>query len=566
MKSYDLRTEPWLQCVRRSGEVFWGSPSDLVSRFDGDPVVSLATPRPDFDGALQEFLIGLLAATFLPSDLEEWEARWQSPPTQAEFGAALEKLPPAFSLDGDGPRFLQDVSVEDLDTAEVWSVESLLISAPGSTLRDARRRTHVTDLFVKEGAVTRVSRSTAAMALITLQTYAPEGGRGHLTSMRGGGPLTTLVDPTRLLGKHQTLWAKLWANVETIEDLRTRHGAELPTDPAAIFPWLGATRTSERPRELQTIPADAHPLQVYFGMPRRIRLAFDGLGRCDITGQEDISTVMSFKMRASGVKYTSWKHPLSPYYTDAGGEKRPVHGQPGGLSWRDWLGAAFAGKTNSGNTAATTVSRFGRRLTDIESGLRRFDIHAFGYDTVHKKARGWVESVLPTFSLNDESNQEFVYNTAEALTHATSNVSLVLSSAIKSGLFSSAEDQKKVETSYASAELWSRTEGHFYKVLDFLVRAEGDLASLNKSVIEQKHSFHEHLKEHALSIFDTWCPASSSEPSELRRRISSRHNLTMTLAGYSKLGTSIFEALEIPVPVQAAKKRNVKRSTQEAKA
>jgi CRISPR system Cascade subunit CasA len=565
MASYDLRTEPWLPWVRRSGELFWGSPSDLVSRFDDDPVVSLATPRPDFDGALQEFLIGLLAATFLPSDLEEWEARWNNPPSREEFDLALAKLPPAFSLDGDGPRFLQDISVEDLDSAEVWSVESLLISAPGSTLRNAGRRTHVTDLFVKEGAVTKMSRSTAAMALITLQTYAPEGGRGHLTSMRGGGPLTTLVDPSRMTSDRVPLWTKLWANVETLEDLRMRRDGAFPTDASAIFPWLAPTRTSERPRELATMPADAHPLQAYFAIPRRIRLEFDGPGQCGITGRDDSITVVSFRMRPYGVRYTAWKHPLSPYYTDKG-EQRPIHGQQGGLSWRDWLSAAFAGKTDSGNDPALSISRFGRRLADIESSVRRFDVHAFGYDTKQNKARGWVESVLPTFSLNDKSKQEFVYNTAEALTQATSNVSLVLSSAIKSGLFSSAEDQKKVETSYASAELWSRTEGRFYEVLDFLVRAEDDLASLNKSVIEHKHSFHAHLKEIALSIFDTWCPAASFEPSELRRRISSRHNLTMTLAGYSKLGTSIFEALEIPIPVQTAKKRTAKRSTQEVKA
>lgn len=565
MASYDLRIEPWLPWVRRSGETFWGSPSDLVSRLDDDPVVSLATPRPDFDGALQEFLIGLLAATFLPEDLEEWEARWQSPPSQPVFDTALEKLPPAFSLDGDGPRFFQDLAAKEFDQAESLSVESLFINAPASSLRDARRRTHVTDLFVKEGTVTRVSRSTAAMALITMQTYAPEGGRGHLTSMRGGGPLTTLVDPTRMMRDGEPLWTKLWANVETLEDLRGRRDGGLPTDSPATFPWLAPTRTSERPRELATMPADAHPLQAYFAIPRRIRLEFDGSGQCDITGRDDSITVVSFRMRPYGVRYASWKHPLSPYYA-VKGEKRPIHGQQGGLSWRDWLSAAFAGKTDSGNDPALTISRFGRRLADIESSVRRFDVHAFGYDTKQNKARGWVESRLPTFSLGDESKQVFAYNTAEALTRATSNVSLVLSSAIKSGLFSSAEDQKKVDATYASAELWSRTERRFYEVLDFVVRAEDDLVSLNKLVIEQKHSFLSHLKKHTLSIFDTWCPAASFESSELRRRISSRHNLTMTLAGYSKLGTSIFEALEIPVPVQAAKKRNAKRSTQEAKA
>jgi CRISPR system Cascade subunit CasA len=88
---------------------------------------------------------------------------------------------------------------------------------------------------VKAGRADQLSRATAAIALYTLQTYAPSGGRGNLTSLRGGGPLTTLVLP----GGEPTLWHVLWANVP--------QGKRPPVrDLPRVFPWLAKTRTADR--------------------------------------------------------------------------------------------------------------------------------------------------------------------------------------------------------------------------------------------------------------------------------------------------------------------------------
>ena len=92
----------------------------------------------------------------------------------------------AFDLDGPGPRFLQDL--DPLEGADDKEIAALLIDAPGAqTLRNNA------DLFVKRGGAPVLSRATAAMALCTLNAYAPSGGAGHRTSLRGGGPMTTLV-------------------------------------------------------------------------------------------------------------------------------------------------------------------------------------------------------------------------------------------------------------------------------------------------------------------------------------------------------------------------------------
>ena len=78
--------------------------------------------------------------------------------------AAFEPLAPAFQLDGDGPRFMQDF--DNLDGAGN-RVAGLLIDAPGDNT--IRRNT---DILVKRGQVTTLCRASAAMALFTLQAYS----------------------------------------------------------------------------------------------------------------------------------------------------------------------------------------------------------------------------------------------------------------------------------------------------------------------------------------------------------------------------------------------------------
>ncbi|HEU4628271.1 MAG TPA: type I-E CRISPR-associated protein Cse1/CasA, partial [Gemmatimonadaceae bacterium] len=205
--TYDLRHECWIPWRRRSGTVAWGPPWLLTDGIAGDdPIVALAAPRPDFDGALQEFLIGLLGVALQVADEEAWETLWRSPPTPEALREKLDRLPQAFDLDGDGPRFVQALPTDDLEAATPLPIEELLVDAKAGLL------------FVKPGRIGRVGRPAAAMALLTMQTYAPEGGRGHYTSLRAGGPLTTLVDPRlddhgQLLAHQRPLWQKLWSNV-----------------------------------------------------------------------------------------------------------------------------------------------------------------------------------------------------------------------------------------------------------------------------------------------------------------------------------------------------------------
>jgi CRISPR system Cascade subunit CasA len=550
--TYDLRRESWIPFRRASGEIEWGPPSFLFEGIDSNPVVALATSRPDFNGALLEFLIGLFTAALKPEDEEAWRELWRTPPSPVDIHAALGRLPDAFGLDGDGARLLQDADLSDFVDCEVNDIELLLIDAAGSQTARLNK-----DLFVKRGRVAKLGRPAAAMTLLALQTYAPSGGQGHRTSMRGGGPLTTLVEPrTRedggSLAHEQPLWRKIWANVETAEQLRARGPDATTTGAALLYPWLAPTRTSNsKAQGRPTTPQDAHPLQAYFGMPRRIRLDFvDEVGVCSLTGERDTAFASTFRARNYGIEYDSWMHPLSPYYRDKNGGWLPIHGQPAGIGWRDWAGLLF-GAPDDGKRPAQCVANFAEnRARKIRVGRPR--LHAFGYDMDNMKARGWVEAELPAYALADHEQEKTLARIAARLTEAASLAASALLIGVKSAWFQRSEDAKG-DLSYVKARFWSETEGGFFAAIERALTI-GAPIDIETTI---KREFREPLEQTALSIFDALCPMDGLEFADVRRLVSARHGLRSDLRGYRKLGSKLFEALALPQPegTKAARKR-----------
>ena len=301
-----------------------------------------------------------------------------SPLDPASLDAAFAPLAHAFALDGEGPRFLQDF--EDL-VSDPEPIERLLIEAPGaSTTRNN------TDLLVHRSRVAILGRAAAAITLFTFQSWAPAGGAGNRTGLRGGGPLTTPVLPR----SEVSIWHLLWANVPC--------GAPPPAaDLPRVFPWLAPTITSEGARIVT--PQNAHPLQCWWGMPRRIRLDFlvdDTAGLCDLTGVPDTIRVASWRQRPHGPNYAAWgrAHPLTPHYASKlGSEYIPVHPQPGGIGYRHWLGLVMQSPDGL-RLPAEAISTW-RRDRMRDAGPDEGRLIAAGYDMDNMKARAFVESEMP---------------------------------------------------------------------------------------------------------------------------------------------------------------------------
>ena len=174
----NLITDPWIPVLRRSGR-------DVIRPDEiADPdVLRPDWPRPDLNLACYELLIGLVYLAHPPNGSDDRA----NPPDAAVLRLAMEPLAPAFNLLGDGPRFLQDL--EPLD-GEGSPPEMLFIDSAGDST--AKKNA---DLMVRRGRYEALSLPLAAMALYTLQAFAPSGGAGHRTSIRGGGPMVTLVNP-----------------------------------------------------------------------------------------------------------------------------------------------------------------------------------------------------------------------------------------------------------------------------------------------------------------------------------------------------------------------------------
>lgn len=540
--SFSLLSEPWLPVLRADGSRQWVRPAEIA---DGgaNPVVAFAWGRADFDAAAREFMIGLLS-TACAGRLGERERLWRDwydqPPGPGALDDLFVPLAPAFDLIAAGPAFMQDFAPLD---GEGVPVSQLLIEAPGANTLKKNL-----DHFVRRGRVEVMSPAAAAMALFTLQTFAPSGGAGHRTSLRGGGPLTTLVRPgPKAPGDPDTLWRLLWVNM-------------MPRDAAAavdalLFPWLGPTRVSDK--GLLTADADMHPLQVFWGMPRRIRLdwvANDGGAPCGLTGQVVPVVARHYRTRPWGVNYGAVLHPLSPYYrAKAGGEWLPVHGQPGRVGWRHWLGLVAAAPGDAARPAAAVVKakeRLQRRPAAERLGAR---LLAAGYDMDNMKARDFIEAEMPLHLVAPEIADRFHGLVGQAIA-AGRLVAGHLAGALHNALHRpGAPRQDGGAAALGRDRFWEATERPFHDLLDQAGQdfAVADEEAQNQAAMTMRRAWLRVLRDQALGIFDALAPLTDpadADPRQVGRHVAARRFLLAACSGQGPGGAAIFTELGLVAP------------------
>lgn len=554
MAPINLLQTPWLPICRASGHGVI-RPHELTADIGANPILDIAWPRPDFRIAGFEMLIGLLATACPPEDDEAWQGWWHHPPSPAELEAKFAPFAAAFNLDGDGPRFLQDL--EDFP-GESLPIERLLIDAPGENT--VKRNT---DLLVKRDRFALLGRPAAAMALYTLQAFAPSGGAGHRTSLRGGGPLTTLVRPSRQDPSVQTLWHLLWPNVP--------NGATPKTaDLAQIFPWLAATRRSEGDIGTVLGGPNAHILQAFWGMPRRIRLDFSTARSgeiCGLTGRPDDIAVTSFRTRPWGVQYVdaAAEHPLSPTYVPKSGAKPlPVHPQPGGIGYRDWHKFAGAADPEKRFKPAATVETFLSRKPMGRAGKAWAEARLLigGYDMDNMKARSFIETEMPFFVIADDDERRRFLDFSRSLAYGASEAAGILRSAIRHGL--GIDDNDKTTVDAARLRFFERTANRFWAILRTTLDDE-KFRSYNEMTREafrmaETRQWLDCLREEACVVFDAVAPLDPLAPNAagvLKDSkwkpppvVEARRHLGVGLAGYGAAGNAFFDALGLPRPQQ----------------
>ena len=438
----NLITDSWIPAMR-DGEQVTLRPDQIAE----EGVVRPDWPRPDLNLACLELLVGLLFLADPPRDDGDWHERYQKP-DPGRLHAALEPFAPYFELTGDGPRFLQDLERFEADTkaGEISSPDMLFIDSAGEST--AKKNA---DLMVKRGRYGKLPLPLAAMALYTLQSFAPSGGAGNRTSMRGGGPMVTLVQP-RSRNTH-SLWRLIWFNVP--------EGTPLTAERAPVaLPWLRPTRTS---KDDEIVTRDmSHPAEAFFGMPRRLRLRFEG------------EVVIGVVQKPHGTKYQSWPHPLSPYYrVKPGAEPLPVHPKPGRVSYRNWLGLAF-GQSSETRMVAASVQRY-----NTMSNPPTAELLVGGWAMDNMTPRDFNVHVYPTFRLDEDADLR-VGGLVEAANEAVGD----LRKALKKGAKMDGSAVGAVDETF-----FADTEAAFVAAVESIVAGngqeveEGWLARLHKAVL-----------------------------------------------------------------------------------
>ena len=513
----NLITDPWIPIQRESGKLENIAPWQVAEGVD--PVVRLGSPRHDFDGSLIQFLIGLLQTAAAPSSDELWLEWLLTPPSPEVLRDKFSSYHAAFELDGDGSRFMQDF--DELEGDEK-PISGLMIEAPGN-----RTSMLFLDHFVKGGSYNGLCHCCAATALFALQTNAPSGGVGHRTSLRGGGPLTTLVipDPQAKEPLPDTLWTTLWLNVLNQKSVRNLSGNTELSESDHIFPWLAKTRTSEAKTGKPTTPLDAHPLQMFWAMPRRIRLIWDEQeqGRCDLCGIKDQPLVTHYITKNYGPNYIGgWRHPLSPHYQDKKTlEYLPMHPQPGGLAYRYWL--AWTQGTGVFQ-AAKVVREYNEGVNQRKTKHELLRMWVFGYDMDNMKARCWYEKQYPLIVIDDEEQRVQFAGRVEAMLDLATQVASFVQSCVKDAWFDRPADVRG-DTNVIKEAFFEQTEAAFIQMLHTLQ------TDASRDVMQEWHG---QLAHHGIKLFDYWV-AQGDMAAGNPRRIAEAHRKLRNLIYGKKL-------------------------------
>ncbi len=492
----NLINDVWIPVRRKNGEKLKIAPWQITEGFGTDKeIVELATVRPDFNGALIQFLIGLLQTTCAPKGNSDWRKWLNNPPLADELKSKFAPISFAFNLDGTGPRFMQDLTIEK-EEPKVETIEKLLIDCPGGAALEKN-----TDFFVKRSCQANLCLDCGAQALIAMQLNSPEGGSGHFTGLRGGGPVTTIIAGV-------TLWEAVWFNVLDVNEFNGIANC-LKNDNKDLFPWMGETRKGN----IQiTTTQDINPAQIYWPMPRRIRLVFQhNESICVLCGQETKNFVDAYYSKTYGVKYKGVAHPLTPTYIKDN-EVLSKH-QREAVGYKFWSSYVYGDSDEQSSPAKIVRTAMVRCIDNIR-------MYAFGYNMDKNKPKCWYEGVMPVVFIENETQWKHYNSEIAKLIRAADTVSGYLSKAVvkslNAGVFNIVRQR-----------FWQETETEFYRQIAFL---RGEIMQ-DKDGLEVRQKWYEELKKKAEAIFDDMSQAEMIEDVNAERVTRAHNELRKNLYG-----------------------------------
>jgi CRISPR system Cascade subunit CasA len=537
----NLLEEKWLPVRRRTGQIDWVAPQQISE----PDIVAFAANRADFNGALAQMMIGLLQTTTPVNDEDDWEVLLDTPPSAEELQKWFAPASEAFVLDGDGARFMQDFSLTATDGAGC-TIDALLIDAAGGSAIDKN-----TDHFVKRDTIKAMCPHCIATALLTLQTNAPAGGAGHRTSLRGGGPLTTLLVAT----PSRSLWQNLWLNVKPQKAFLLQGGDVQKTQKNFTFPWLAEIGKIQAAGG-ETQPLQVHPHHVFWAMPRRIRVDFEDVqsGHCDVCKRDSAQLLHRYVTKPQGLNYKGvWRHPFSPYY-EIKEDWLPVHPQPGGFSYKNWLAWVLGVKQGKKSVQAAGIVDYFLQERKKYQKSGQFRLWVFGYDMDNMKPRCWYEITYPLYGLADikRSTQMQIQNFVADRIGASEQAAFYLRQAVKQAWFG--ESDLRGDLSFVDKAFWDNTEADFYQQLYDLMQQARSESGIDMDdanfIITLGETWLKVLTDSATKLFDVDIVGAGSISQQDPRRIAEAYNHLR----WNLNGDAIKAILRLPVSEKKSKK------------
>ncbi|WP_051786432.1 type I-E CRISPR-associated protein Cse1/CasA [Endozoicomonas numazuensis] len=510
----NLISDQWLPVTRQDGSPCKIAPWQIAET--ENPVIEINAPRVDFQGALYQFLIGLLQTTFAPEDDEAWFECWDTVPDAQVLKKAFESVRQAFNIDiSDGPAFMQDF--EDFE-GDSLPIEDIIGGELSVNTRDKN-----TDLFVKTGVTRVVSPYWAAIALFDTQTTGVLAWGKHRIGLRHNGPVTTLLTT----GYESLLWQKLWLNIIDRESGFLIRGDWEKANAEFIFPWLTKTRIS--PKKEKTSPADTNPLQHYWTQPRRICLQVEKVnGFCDISGESLTTGVKTYKRIKDGVFYADgWVHPLSPYVLEEKKNKFPkaLAGVDFSYGFSDWpsivCGMHYQGKQIS-PAVVVQLALYERNIDDLS-------LWCFGYRAESAKVLGFINKKIPALRVANEKKtvlSEWTFMLIEVTEKAIEKLYVAVSEAWWGNDKAERERNKQAiaafkKTKYLELAFWKMAETEFYKNLSDLI----DSIDNHRFPSKVAQSWLQLISSTYTELFDQTVLTSDFEGKNMRRIANARNSL-----------------------------------------
>lgn len=246
----------------------------------------VSLPRDDLELACIQLLVCITQVAFLPEDKQTLRAWHTTPLTQDAFTKGVAPYSTWFDLDHPQYPFMQSRGVK---AAEHTPIQKLLIGLPEGN-------NHA--FFNEVGEVRGLSAPVAAIALFNQSSNSPSFGGGFKGSLRGGAPITTLVNGNDL---RETVWR----NVLTRPCIQKRQikvlgaGEDQPT-------WVKPIK------EKETIHwKEIGLLRGLFWQPARVELVCADIpASCDVLGSGPSPVYVGFaKEKFNFTVEGLWPHP-----------------------------------------------------------------------------------------------------------------------------------------------------------------------------------------------------------------------------------------------------------------